>query len=98
MTVFHSSRSAQEGERRREFLAAGLLMLSKEPWRVITLLLNLALAIFLLREFPREHPPGFWGLLALVIIAITIGNAWLARFLRLRREQNGLKNPEEEKR
>jgi len=95
MMRFHSLRSLEEAERRREFLAAGLAMLREQPWRFASLLINLALAIFLLREIPREHSPGFRTLAVLITFAITVGNARLKRLFKARRER---KYPQEENR
>ena len=76
-------------QQRRDAGQAAWTLLRAEPWRLVTLLINLALALFLewALEWSGEHSPGFWWLTAFGVSAVLLGNVhlllyWQARWKR----------------
>jgi hypothetical protein len=76
-------------QRRREFWQAAWALMRAEPWRVVTLPISLALALFLewALEWSGEHAPAFWWLTAVGVSAVLLGSVHLSLYVRARWER-----------
>ena len=83
-------------QRRRELGQAAGAMRRAEPWRLVTLPISLALALFLewALEWSGTHSLTFWWLTAFGVSAVLLGSVRLSLYVRAwwerhqRREEN----------
>jgi len=76
-------------QQRREFWQAAGALLRAEPWRVVTLPISLALALFLewALELSGTHSLTFWWLTAFGGSAVLLGSVRLSLSVRARWER-----------